>query len=152
MVGFLLKIFGGGPDSGLFGYLRSRDSNKTQRMIAQSRNETEIQIEKDRNRTRIQLERERRTTALELIDQLSPGSEYRESTMIDERVIRKAQAPPVTVLVPNANREARQTTSAQAERIGPQTRAIDKQNASQPPQSYVPDDIDQTQESEHQLR
>jgi hypothetical protein len=104
-LGFLLKIFGRGTDSGLFGYLQSRDVNKTRRLI-----------EQDWFRTLIELERERRITARELIEQLPEGSEYRESTLVGNLEIRKVQAQPLSLFVlPQIDAEPRQTSPEQTE-------------------------------------
>jgi hypothetical protein len=67
-------------DGSIWTYLKSRDDNKVRLAIAQ-----------DRNRTEIELERERRATARELVEILPEGAEYRDSTALGWREIRKPQ-------------------------------------------------------------
>jgi hypothetical protein len=124
---FLLELFGGRRDNGLFGYLKSRDANKTRRMIEQDRNKTEMEIRKDWSRALIELERERRITSQELIKQLPEGSTFSESTIVGKREIQKAQVQPVSLLVlPKTGGEQHQEPLEQVELPAPQAPALEQ--------------------------
>jgi hypothetical protein len=87
--GFLTKLFSRDPDSGLFGFLKNWDNNRTQRAI-----------EKDRNQTQLELERERRRTALGVIDHLASGGEYLENANLGIREVRRPTPPPTAYVLP----------------------------------------------------
>ena len=95
----LLKLLTRRADGGLFYWLTSRDTNRTLRAIEHDRNLTEIEIRKDSYRIQLELEQERRKTALEILRQLGDGDEYRDSTTVGWREIRKTPAPPNTLVI-----------------------------------------------------
>lgn len=97
---FLLKLFARDPDGGLLGYLKNRDNNNTRRAIEEGRNRAQLELQKDRHRMQIELERERRKTAVEIVDHLQGGGEFRESTSLGAREIRKPPAPRAAYLLP----------------------------------------------------
>jgi hypothetical protein len=97
---FLLKLFARDPDGGLLGYLKNRDNNNTRRAIEEGRNRVQLEMQRDRHRMHIELERERRKTAVEIVDHLQSGGEYRESTSLGAREIRKPPIPRATYLLP----------------------------------------------------
>jgi hypothetical protein len=125
---FLLRFFASHPDGGLFGYLKRRNDN----------------------RTRIELERERRVTSLQVIGQLGPGDEYRESTPDGWREIRKAQVPSGALFVLSETvGEQEQATQHRSELPGQHPRPIDAPSAATQLQHNDPggEQDDSTQES-----
>ena len=97
---FLLKLFAHDSSGGLFGYLKNRDDNQSRRAIEEDSNRTRLELQRDRHRMLIELERERRKTAIEIAGALQGGGEYRESSSLGTREIRKPPILPAAYLLP----------------------------------------------------
>jgi hypothetical protein len=120
---WVLTLFSS-SDGGVWGYLRSRDNNKTR-----------LAVVRDQNRTQVELERERRMTSRELLEVLPEGAEYRDSTTAGWREIRKPQVSPAFFFaVADADGEPQQTIPEPGELPGRHPRALGGQDAPEPQQ------------------
>ena len=132
---FLLKLFARDPDGGLLGYLKNRDNNNTRRAIEEGRNHVQLEMQKNRHRMLIELERERRKTAVVIVDPLQSGGEYRESTSLGAREVRKPPIPRAAYLLPPESSAQEPVPAELTEFIPRQARLLGLPEAAELPRS-----------------